>query len=94
MKLAAAHLQRVLKRLLGHLYGVFIFVGDILVGSNGRTEDHAKLLDEILKLRESVILQLSWDKSEFFKQSLPYLGRNRHVTGSTSSGCGFGNDAA
>ena len=82
---APATFQRMIDTTLGGImarnepgHGVAAYIDDILIYTKGSREEHAKLVNEVLKALDKAGLAVNGDKSEVFQEQVDFLG---HVVG-------------
>ncbi|MEG0362118.1 MAG: reverse transcriptase domain-containing protein [Longicatena sp.] len=74
--------QRTIYKILGHLRFVRIFLDDILIFSNDINE-HLNHMEEVLKILENNNISINFNKSNFCKEEVTYLGHKISKEGLT-----------
>ncbi|KAI5742525.1 hypothetical protein M8J77_005027 [Diaphorina citri] len=72
---ATATMQRIMDKILGpELEGVWCYLDDILIATEGSFDDHLKVVEQVVQKLLEAKLRINWGKSEFGMSELLFLG--------------------
>ncbi len=66
-----------MNELIGHLKGVLIYLDDVLIASNNN-ENYENTLREFIKIFEMNDIVINFNKGQFVKKNVKYLGHIQH----------------
>ena len=72
--------SRIMLRVLGHIKNVYIYLDDVIIFSED-FESHLATLEEVLKCFEKAGLKIKFEKCQFLKEELEYLGHKINANG-------------